>query len=511
MVESNNKLIAKNTIILAAQQVFSLVVSLYSSRIILQTLGVEDFGIYNVVGGFVLMFAFLNTSMSNATQRFFNYEYGKNGEKGALKVFNTAITIQFVLSIIVVILLESVGLWYLYEKLVVPDNRFIAAFWCFQFSTISLVFVIMQIPFEAAIQAHEKMTCLAVVSVLDTTIKLAIAISIKYIEGDRLIWYGFLYLMITIINFGIYIIYSYKKFPEIRLKKNKDSGLFKQMLSFSGWNLIGSFAGVAKEQGINVLLNFFFGPIVNASRGIAYQVAGALKSFTSNVTISGRPQLVQSYARNDITRTMNIMFSMSKFSYLIVLLFSIPVMFEIDYILKIWLSTQIPDNTSLFVNLVIVMSLVESLGPPVSFVVHATGRMSKFQLVNSIISLSIIPLSYILLKQGYAPESVFYLGIVILVIAQISSILILRQLVYFSLWEYIKVVIAPLFFVSIVLLIVPTFIIRLMDSGFLRLLCVTISSTVVILTTSYFGVLNASERDLALTIINKVIKRKNND
>lgn len=506
MVESNNKIIAKNTIILAGQQVFSLVVSLYSSRIILQVLGVEDFGIYNVVGGFVLMFAFLNTSMSNATQRFYNFEYGKNGERGAQKVFNTAIVIQSVLSLIVILLLESIGLWYIYEKLVVPDDRFIAAFWVFQFSTISLVFVIIQIPFEAAILAHEKMKFLAAISILDTTIKLFIAISLKYIAGDRLIWYGLLYLLISAINFLIYLFYSYKKFPEIRLKRDKEKGLFNQMLSFSGWNLIGSFAGVAKEQGINMVLNLFFGPIVNASRGIAYQVAGALKSFTSNVTISGRPQLVQSYAQNDITRTINLMFSMSKFSYLLVLVFSIPVMCEIDYILQLWLATKIPGYTGLFVNLVIVMSLIESLGPPVSFVVHATGKMSKFQVINSIISIFNIPLSFMLLKLGSSPASVFYLGIIILIIAQIASVMVLRQLVVFSIYDYLKVVIGPLFLVSVLSIAAPILFCSFMEEGFVRFVIITVLSTVVIILSSYVFVLNNSEKELVRSIIYKVKK-----
>lgn len=507
MPSANNSLIAKNTIILAFQQVFSLVVSLYSSRIILQALGVEDFGIYNVVGGFVSMFAFLNTSMSNATQRFYNFEFGKNGEIGALKVFNTALIIQIVLSIVLVVLLESIGLWYMYEKLVVPESRFNAAFWIFQFSTLSLVFVVMQIPLEAAILAHEKMSCLAIVSILDTTLKLIIAISIKYISGDKLIWYGLFFFLISVLNLVFYYCYSKKHFSEIRIVKIRDKSLFKKMLSFSGWNLFGSFSGVAKEQGINMILNLFFGPIVNAARGIAYQVAGALKSFTTNVTISSRPQLVQSYAQNDIRRTIQIMFSMSKFSYLIVLLFAIPVMFEIDYILDIWLSTSIPTYTGLFVNLVIVIAIIESLNPPISFVVHATGQMSRYQLITSIISVLIIPIAYVLLKLDFPPESVFYLGIVIQIIVQLVCMIILKSLVEYSLRDYVVMVLVPLTLVSL-FTIVPSGVVHyIMDGGFIRLLCVTLVSTVSLIGSTLIVALNSGEKEMIYSLIHKIIKK----
>lgn len=507
ILEQNNKKIAKNTIILAVQQALSLVVALYTSRVILRSLGIEDFGIFNVIAGFVTMFAFLNTSMNNAIQRFYNYEYGKNGEEGAKMVFNNALVIQLVLSVIVLFLLETIGLWYLNNRLVLPEDRFYSAFWVYQFSSFSLLFVIMQIPFSAAITAHERMLCFASVSILDSILKLIVAIFINHVSGDRLLIYGFLVFLINVSDFFIYAIYAIRNFSEIGLKKIPDWGSLIQMLTFSGWNFFGSFAGVAKEQGVNLILNNFFGPLVNAARGIAYQVSGALKSFVSTVMISGRPQLTQSYAQNNFSRTVQLMFSLSKASFLILLIFSIPIMFNIDYILHIWLSTDLPKDTGIFVNLVIVMSLIEAFSPPVSFVVHASGKMAKYQLVNSFITLLIIPVSYIILRFGVDAVSVFWLGIFFQLLCQVSSLLILKGIIMYSILEYLKCVIIPLLYVVVFSSFAVWFSCELFDGGFFRLMCTTIASTCCIMVSSYFFVLGTNEKLIIKAMINRILKR----
>lgn len=506
-MEQNNRRIAKNTIVLAVQQSLSLIVALYTSRVIIQALGVEDFGIFNVIAGFVTMFAFLNVSMNNAVQRFYNYEYGKNGENGANVVFNNAIVIQLVLSIVIMLLIETIGLWYLYNELVIPENSFYSAFWVYQFSSFSLLFIIMQIPFSAAIAAHERMLCFASVSILDSILKLIVAIAIKQITGDRLLIYGFLLFLISVSDFLIYAIYAIRNFSEIRLSRIHDLSSLKQMLTFSGWNFFGSFAGVAKEQGVNLVLNYFFGPVINASRGIAYQVSGALKSFVSTVMISGRPQLTQSYAQHNYKRTIQLMFNLSKASFLILLLFSIPVIINIDYILNVWLSTEIPQYTGIFVNLVIVMSLIEALSPPISFVVHASGRMAKYQLINSSITILIIPVSYIFLKMGADAVSVFWLGILFQVLCQISSILILKSIISYSILEYMRSVIIPLLYVIIISSSVVWFSRGLFYDGFLRLICTTIASTCCIIISSYFFVFDTNEKLVIKAALNKVLKR----
>lgn len=502
-MEQNNRKIAKNTIILTIQQGLSLVVALYASRVILQALGVEDFGIFNVIAGFVTMFAFLNTSMNNAIQRFYNYEFGKNGEEGATTVFNNAILIQFILSLIILLSLETIGLWYFNNELVLPEDSYHSAFWVYQFSSLSLLFLIMQIPFSAAIAAHERMLCFASVSILDSILKLIVAIAISHVTGDRLMIYSFLLLLISISDFIIFAIYAKHNFPEIRLKKITDWRDLKQMLTFSGWNFFGSFAGVGKEQGVNLILNNFFGPIVNASRGIAYQVAGALKSFVSTVMISGRPQLVLSYAQNNLSRTVQLMFNLSKASFLILLFFSLPIMFNVDYVLHIWLATDLPKYTGIFVNLVIVMSLIEAFSPPVSFVVHASGKMAKYQLINSFITLLTLPASYIILKLGAEAVSVFWLGIFFQALCQVSSLVILKGIIEYSIREYVKTVIMPLVIVVIISVIIIWITSSFIDQGFIRLICVTIASTLSIALSSYLIVLDKNDR---LAVKSTIIK-----
>ena len=351
---ANSSTIAKNTIFLTLQTVFVLFVSLYTSRVILKVLGVEDFGVYNVVGGFVSMFAFLNTSMINGIQRFYNYELGKNGEEGLTNVYNTSLIIQAILAFVVLILTETFGLWYINDVMVIPEERLVAARFIFHFSVLSLVLVIMQIPYSSAIIAHEHMGFYAFISVLDTILKLAIAIAIPFFDADKLIIYGFLILLISVVNWLLYYGYAKLKFREIKLRKGFNASQFREMLSFSGWNLFGSFSGVMKEQGINMILNLFYGPVVNAARGIAYQVNGAMQGFVGNINTASRPQLTQSYASGDNFRAIQLMYSMSKIGLLVLALFAIPIILETDYILKIWLDTEIPAHTNSFVQLVLI-------------------------------------------------------------------------------------------------------------------------------------------------------------
>ena len=507
MAVSNNKRIAKNTLILTFQQVISLIVALYTSRVILQSLGVEDFGIYNVIAGFVTMFAFLNISMNNAVQRFYNVEYAVNGIKGAKMVFNNSLFIQFVLALIILLLLETIGLWYVNNELIIPEQSRYSAVWVYQFSSISLLFVVMQIPFSAAIAAHEKMVCFASVSILDSFLKLLVAIVINHISGDRLFVYGFLILLISIFDFVIYFIYSIRHFKEIAFDKICNWIMLKQMLAFSGWNCFGSFAGVTKEQGVNVILNLFFGPLVNAARGIAYQVAGAMKSFVSTVMISGRPQLMQSFAQNNNIRTIELMYNLSKASFLILFFFSLPVMCNIECILRLWLGVDMPNNTGIFVNLVIVMSLIETFSSPISFVVHASGRMTKYQLINSSIILIILPVSYVILKLGANAVSVFWMGVIFQFLCQISSLLILKEIITYSILDYMKKVVVPLLIVVVISSFIVLFASYLLKSEFVRLIATTIVSIFCIMLTSYLFVLNKDGRTAVRAIFNNAIRQ----
>lgn len=487
---------------------FVLAVSLYSSRLVLQTLGVEDFGIYNVVGGFVSMFGFLNSSLTNSVQRFYNYTLGHDGENAISEVYVVAVIIQASLALLVLALVESFGLWYLYNKMVIPDNRFHAAFWVFQFSVLSMMFVIMQVPYTSAVMAYEKMNVFAFISVLDAVLKLLIILLLPLFAGDHLIWYGILLLAISSVNFFFYFLYSKTHFKNLKTRHIERRFLFKEMLSFSGWNLFGTFSSMMKEQGLNMVLNLFFGPVVNAARGIAYQVINAIRGFTSNIYTAARPQFTQSYAQGNSNRTIQLMFSTSKLCFTLLLMLSLPVMIEVSYVLDLWLGDTVPNHTPLFVVLVIISALITVFNPAMSFVVHATGKMKWYQIIGASIDIIILPVAYVFLKKGYQPESVFFVSIFFNIIQQIVSLVIVNKLVSFSIKDYIFQVWVPLFSVFIIALI-PSFLVHhFMAQSFLRLLFVIVVSSLFIIGTSYFIAFTKTERMLFNNLVN-VIKKRN--
>ena len=507
MGKDHNKLIVRNTIFMAIRMVLLLGISLYTSRVVLQVLGVEDYGIYNVVAGFVSMFAFLNSSMTNANQRFYNYELGKDNTLGVNNVYNTSLRIQTFLALIIIILTETIGLWYLYEKMVIPPERINAAFWVFQFSVLSLLFIVFQIPYSAAVIAYEKMDYYAYVGIIDAFLKLIIALAIPYAKGDQLIVYGFLLLLINIINWCLYFFYAKYHFKILKFQSNSHWNLFKKMLGFSAWNCFGIFSTVFREQGANMLLNLFFGPVVNAARAIAYQVAGALESFVLNITTASRPQLIQTYVKGETDRMIHIMHGVSKLCFLFVYCISLPIMLEVDYVLKLWLGDTIPGHTNTFMVLVVIASLVRVFHPMTSHIVHATGKMRLFQVTNGILNLILIPIVYILLYMGYRPESIFVLFILMNIIIQIVSWMILHRLVpEFSVIIYLRQVVLPLCVVIVLSILLPYFFHVKMDSGFIRLFVVLLSSIVSIVIFGFFMALSRNEREMVMGYVNKMRK-----
>ncbi|MBR3918992.1 MAG: hypothetical protein IKJ59_09675 [Clostridia bacterium] len=504
----NNKRIAKNTLMLCIRMFFTLFIGLYTSRIILKTLGIDDYGVYNVVCGFVSMFAFLNVSMSNGIQRFFNFELGKNGIDGARKVYITSLVVQALLLLAIILLVETFGLWYLHNKMVIPAERFEAAQWIFQFAVISFSLIIMQVPYKAAIMAHERMNYYAFITILDSVLRLIIVFLIPYANTDRLILYGFLLMMIELLNFVLVQIYTRKHFVEIRFAPIFDKQLFKSILSFSSWNIFGTFSNMMREQGLNMILNLFFGPVVNAARGIAYQVTGALQGFVVNVSTAVRPQIVQSYAQGNTTRTINLMYSLSKLSILTLYIIAYPILLEIDYVLKIWLGDNVPQYTSSFIIIVILITFINNMNAAVSAVVHATGKMRKYQLVGSCINLSSIPFAYYSLKLGYDPNSVFWISLLFTIVMQTSSLYILRSLIKFSLKEYIKQVLKPFVLVVLVSFIIPVIPYYYMDNGFLRFGIVSLLALSTSSITVYWLGLDQKEKSLINSMIAKILPKR---
>lgn len=500
---NSNTTIAKNTLLLSIRMVFVLFVSLYTSRVFLNALGVIDYGISNVVAGFVSMFCFLNTSLSNGIQRFYNSEIGKNGDDGVTNVYNTALIIQSVIALVVLLLLETLGLWYFYEKMVIPADRMRVAFWLYQFCAISSVLVIMQSPYVAAIMAYERMNAYAVISIIDVSLKLLFAILLPYIGIDRLMMYGGFYLIVSILNFSLYYLYSKRNFKELYVKKVYNKGMFKEMLSFSGWNLCGTFACMAREQGLNLVLNLFFGPVINAARAVAYQVSGALQGFVSNLSLAAKPQMIQSFATGDSSRTMKLMFSMSKLSFVFLFILSLPILLNVDYVLHLWLGASVPDHAANFVVLVIITNFMNNLNAPLSNVVYATGNMRDYQLTFSIINLLIIPFSYLSLKLGAPAESVFVIYLVMSIIVQIACLLVMRRLVSLSLALYFRKIVLPISVIALLICPILFIINKIIHEGLFRVLVLYAVTTVVSSLAFYAIAMDKDEKNMLKSLLRR--------
>lgn len=502
-MSDKNTTIAKNSLFLSIRMVLVLFVSIYTSRVFLNALGVIDYGIINVVSGFVAMFSFLNTSLANGVQRFYNSSIGKLGAKGVTLVFNTSLIIQASIALIVFFLLETGGLWFFYEKMVIPPERMGVAFWLFQFSAISAAIVIMQTPFSAAIMAHEKMNAYALISILDVFLKLAFAIALPYINYDRLLIYGFFSLGVVLINFVINLLYCKCKFRYLYLKNEFNKGMFRNMLSFSGWNLFGTFACMAREQGLNVVLNLFFGPVVNAARGIAYQVSSALQGFVANLSLAAKPQMVESYAGGNSSRTIRLMYSMSKLSFIFLFVLAVPILLNIDFILHIWLGDIVPEHTASFIVLVIMASFMNNLNAPLSNVVYATGKMKNYEVTFSVINLLIIPISYIALCFGAPAESAFLVYFIMTIFVQIGCLLVLRTLIDISLLEYTKKLIVPIMLIVTIAMPLIWIFNGFLNEGWIRLFTEYLLITVISVPLFYLFSLDKAEKNMVNSIVKK--------
>lgn len=502
-ISSANKRIAKNTLFLYGRMLFVLFVSVYTTRVVLNALGVEDYGVYNVVCGFVAMFGFLNTSLSNGIQRFYNYEYGKGGSTNVTRVFQTAILIQVVLAIIVAILVESIGIWYINNKMVIPEDRLFAANWVFQFSVISLLFLILQIPYSAAILAHEKMDYYAFVSILDAILKLLIVVALPYLSGDKLIIYGVLQVIVSIINFGLYFVYSKRHFRELIIKRIFHKDLFLSIFKFSGWNVFATFAWMTQGQGVNMVINLFFGTVVNAARGVSGQIQSAIQGFCENLVVAFRPQLVQSYAQGNLKRTERMMYSMSKVMFILFLLMSLPVCFEINYILKLWLGEAIPEYTAGFTILTLVSMFPRNFTMAFAQVVHATGKLAMFQITTAVIVLLTLPCTYLALALGCDAMSVYWVNLAMCIVLYIACIYALKVSFPIQVLDYARKVLLPCILMAVCTVAIVWIPYHYMESSFFRVVAVTLSTGFAILISSSLFVLDKDERNLLRSFIKK--------
>lgn len=502
-----NRRIMNNTLFLYFRMAFVLVISLYTSRVILNTLGVEDYGVYSVVGGFVSMFGFLNASISSCIQRFYNYEYGKTGENGFRRVFTMSCYIELILSFIILLLLEAVGLWYINHKLVVPENRIFAIHLLFQLSSFQMIVVMLQAPFSGAILAKEKMDFYAAVGIADVILKLLIVFLLPHLTYDKLVSFGVLMTLISVFDLILYSLYSLRNFKEMRFHKGWDSRLFKEMISFSGWNAFGAAAMVGRTQGLNLILNFFFGPVVNAARGVAVQVQGALMGFIGNISIAARPQIVESYAIGDLRRSKALMYSISKISFLFLFMMALPVSLNINYILHIWLGKAIPEHTAIFTVLILMSSMVDVLNTPVTMLVMATGDVKRYCLYTSLSGLLVLPMAYCFLLKGMPPSFVFVAGIIVSVLVQLISLLELSRITGVSLYDYFKSVVLPLLSVVIICTVLMKLLSMQLASGIYALIVTTICSMLLITIVAFSIVLSAEERRIVIAYAGKLCSK----
>lgn len=423
-------------------------ISLYTSRVVLQALGVEDYGIYNVVAGFVTMIGFLHGAMASATQRFLSYEIGKPDQKDVQGIFSMSLNIHILIGLFVLFLGETLGMWFLKNQMSIPPTRMNAAVIVLHFSLLSFVVSIISVPFNALIISYEKMNIFAWVSILDAILKLAVVFMLSWFGADKLPLYSFLNLVTVCIIFSIYQIYCRINYQDSRYKYYWNKSLFNTMLSYTGWNLWGNIAAILSSQGVNILLNIFFGPSVNAARGVAIQVSGALNRFVSNVQVAVNPQIIKSYASSDLSYMHQLIYSSSKYNFYILLVLMIPVLNNLDLILSIWLHT-VPQNTSVFIELILYNMLINSLALPLMTAAQATGKIKKYQIIVGSILLLNLPLSYLTLKNGGQPYTVFYIAIGLSLLAHLIRIIIVSELIQLKIPLYLKNTILPLLLVSI--------------------------------------------------------------
>ena len=501
-ISANNRRIARNTLMLYFRMLLIMAVTFYTSRVVLQTLGIEDYGIYNVVGGIVAMFGFLNSAMSSGTQRYLTFELGRGDKEKLKRVFITSMNIHMIIAVTVFILAESIGLWLLYNKMTIPSDRFNAAFWVYQCSILSTMVMFISVPYNATIIAHERMSAFAYISILEAVMKLLIVYLLLLGDIDKLILYAILMLAVQVTIRFIYNIYCRRHFEETRFSFLFDKVLFKEMLSFSGWNLWGNMASVTFTQGLNILLNIFFGPTVNAARGVAVQVQQAVTQFSMNFQTAINPQITKSYATEDYSYMHSLIFRSSRFTFCLLLCISLPIFMEAEALLGVWLN-EVPDYSADFLRLILCVTILDAVANPLMVSAQATGRIKVYQSVVGGILLMILPVAYVVLKFGGTPQSVFIVHLIICMIAFVVRLLIVRSLVGLSVIRYFREVVVRCVAVGICTVSVSTVANILLDSSFASSIAECCISILVVLVFSFIIGITGNERNM---ILNKIMR-----
>lgn len=502
---AENKQIAKNTLYLYVRMLLIMLVSLYTSRVTLQVLGVSDFGINNVVGGIITMLAFVTTSISSGTSRFYAFEIGRGDLHTLNQYFKLSVTLFFFVGLVVLLLAETLGLWFVNTQMVIPAERIRAANWVYQCSIISFMLNMFLVPFQSMIIAFENMKIYAFAGIIEVILKLLVIYFLLVVNADKLILFAVLYLSISLVIFVLYVVYCLRKYPSCAYSFFFDKSMFKEFSSYSGWIIFGSLAGVIRGQGINIVLNLFFGPIVNAARGIAFQVERAVSLFVHNFYTAVRPQITKRYSAGNFKDMFDLVFSSSRYCYYLVFVLGIPILIQTEYILQLWLG-EAPAMSVLFTRLVLIAAVVESLSYPLDTAVMSTGRIKAYQFITGGLLILNLPLSYLLLKLGYPPESTMYVAIAMALAAHIPRMLYAKKEAGLSLWAYTREVLWYISLVTVVAVLPLLFLYRKINFGgfglfvVFSLLCVLWSLLVIY----FIGIGKRERKQLAGFVLQKI-------
>lgn len=497
---SNNKRIAKNTIMLYIRMFISMVVGLYTSRVVLATLGVEDYGIYGVVGGVVAMMGFLNASMSGATSRFLTFELGKGDKDRLAKTFSSALIVHIAIAIIVFILAETVGLWFLCNKLNIPEGRMEAAHWVYQFSILATMLSITQVPYNATIIAHEKMDVYAYMEILNVSLKLLIVYLLCIGNFDKLILYASLMLAVSILIMMVYRIYAIRHFPEAHFHWIWDKTYLRPLLSFSGWDLYGNACVIARQQGTNFLINIFYGVVFNAASGIATTVQGTISGLAFNIILAFRPQIIKQYAKGNVEDMSKLVGNAVCFTTILFGCMSIPLILETHYIMKAWLGV-IPEKSEIFCQILLIASFLGLLNNIWNTCIHATGKIKEISIFSGTFFLISLPIIYVVFQFKAPVESAYLVFILSIVFVNVSNLLIIKKRIpklklNFVFLNYIKVIIVLMASYYITSLFKAQ-----MQETFIRLLVDCFICWIIIFASSFIFILNKKQKK---SIISKI-------
>lgn len=502
----NSKRIAFNTFLLYGRMMIVMAINLYTVRMVLKALGVEDYGIYTVVAGIVTMLQSVSNVMSTATHRYYSYSIGEKDYENLKAIFSTSITIYVIFSMIVLLLGETIGLWIVNTQLVIPDSRIEAANWVYQFSLLSFIFTMFSLPYSSATIAHEHMNVFAVVSLVECLLKFLMALLLPTFLFDRLIVYGASFVVIALISFISYLVICRRNYQECRFEKPSDGRLFKGMLSFFGWSLFSSFASIGMNQVGNVFTNVFFGPVVNASRAIAFQINGAMSSFTGSFLMALKPPMIKAYAEGSYHYLNKMFYLSNKLIYSCLLMAIIPLCLEMENVLLCWLDTS-DAQTTLFSRLILIYVLIMALNNPISIVIQATGRIRNYNIYVEFFTLMCMPATYICFRLGFPASSAFIVMIISAVFSHIVRLVCLKK--YYPMYNnsvYLKSFVVPTMLITggVLLLTYGTY--DCLSSGLLRFFVVLAVSVISTILFSFMG-LSRDERNFVKKFFHKIIKK----